>query len=359
MSKLATTLVSKMNKFSLTDKLTEKNIVDNPRTISNPNFSIITPGGCNARCSFCFWSEQPVIEGYIEKLKNALASLPGQFEQLSVTGGEPTLSKHLGLILGAIDRKKFKKVVLTTNGTNLKSVIPMFTDIVDHVNISRHFYEDDISNSVFEVEDPKGLRVPSTEELRELCGMLNQIGVDVTLSAVLTKHFKSKDDVLKMIEYTKNVGASFLFLRKPHGTLTQTKLEKEFSAYKVRNYSECPVCKTSVQLINGIPVSWKMSVLEPSKVLAEEVYEGVFHPDGRMTADWAGKTEIRFGVKKEKVESEDDDEDPPSKKKYGPNRSARETVDATVNAILQRNRDRQQPESTQGCGSYGSTGGCH
>ena len=73
-------------------------------TISNPNLSIVMPGGCNGKCDFCFWQKTKPCGGYLEKLTGVFTSLPSQFSQLSITGGEPTLSPYLENVLNLIDR---------------------------------------------------------------------------------------------------------------------------------------------------------------------------------------------------------------------------------------------------------------
>jgi len=65
-----------------------------------PNFSIIVPTGCNAHCDFCFWnrghSEVDPVE-YLNQLCETLDALPDDFEQCSITGGEPTMLPWLRL----------------------------------------------------------------------------------------------------------------------------------------------------------------------------------------------------------------------------------------------------------------------
>jgi len=37
-------------------------------TIQNPNLSIVMPGGCNAKCDFCFWKKS-TAERYDNRTK--------------------------------------------------------------------------------------------------------------------------------------------------------------------------------------------------------------------------------------------------------------------------------------------------
>ena len=143
-------------------------------TIINPNLSIVVPGGCNANCQFCFWKKNKTCNNYLEKMKVTLSNLPSQFYQLSLTGGEPTLSPYLEDIVNSIDRKKFKHTVLTTNGANLLEKVNILKGKIDHINISRHRYDDNINNSIF------NSKMLTTEQVKEVTNELNKVGIDVT-----------------------------------------------------------------------------------------------------------------------------------------------------------------------------------
>ena len=114
------------------------------------NLSIIMPGQCNANCNFCFWRSDKEPQDYIQQLKATLDSMPEEFAQISLTGGEPCISPYFRDVLNVIDKKRYPKVVLTTNGTSLikQLVCPEFAK-VDHLNISRHHFDDAINNEIF------------------------------------------------------------------------------------------------------------------------------------------------------------------------------------------------------------------
>jgi MoaA/NifB/PqqE/SkfB family radical SAM enzyme len=260
------------------------------KTINNPNLSIILPGNCNAKCDFCFWENVKVDSNYLTTVKQHLDKLPSQFNQLSLTGGEPTLSPMFVSILKLIDKSKYNKVILTTNGSNILKHVKNIENIVDHVNISRHHYTDSINNDVFKTNT-----IPDKNSLISIINELNKIGIDVTLSAVLSKKLSTKDDIVNYINFTKEVGAYAVFFRKPHGNILPSSTEALFSEYK-SNVHGCPVCRYNKQIINGISVTWKCSVSEPSDDL-DEIYEAVIHQNGNMTEDWKGLKPIDFSLK--------------------------------------------------------------
>ena len=57
----------------------------------------------------------------------------------------------------------------------------------------------------------------------------------------------------------------------------------------------CPVCRNRMQLINGMPVTWKDSLEEPSKELGT-IYELVYNENGILTKDWEGNLPINVNL---------------------------------------------------------------
>lgn len=255
-------------------------------TIMNPNLSIVMPGGCNAKCEFCFWKKSKPCNNYLEKINNILECLPSQFYQLSITGGEPTLSPYLESVINLINRDVFKHTVLTTNGVKLLKFVSKLEGKIDHVNISRHHFEDKINDSIFKS------KMLTKEELKVVTEELNKVGIDVTFSAVLSEKLNSKEDTDKYIQFAKECGASQVFFRKQHGTLEPTEVEKEYESFKSNEYS-CPVCRTKVQKIGGLNVSWKASLEEPSKELGT-IYELIVNENAEVTKDWEGKLKVNY-----------------------------------------------------------------
>lgn len=263
----------------------DENIIEST-TIMNPNLSLVVPGGCNAKCDFCFWKKSKPCNNYLEKLNNILEGLPSQFYQLSITGGEPTLSPYLESIINIINRDIFTHTVLTTNGAKILDFVPKLEGKIDHINISRHHFDDNINDSIFKS------KMLTTEELKNVTNELNKIGIDVTFSAVLNEKLSTKEDTDKYIQFAKECGASQVFFRKPHGNLEPTEVEKAYENYKSNEYS-CPVCRTKVQKIDGINVSWKASLEEPSKELGT-IYELIVNENAEVTKDWEGKLKVNY-----------------------------------------------------------------
>lgn len=250
-----------------------------------PNFSIIVPGGCNANCSFCFWKETDIDREYISNLEETIDSLPEEFKQVSITGGEPCLSPYIEDILKVV-WSRFDKVVFTTNGTGLSPLIYKFQDLVNFVNISRHHWLDHINADIFLTDS-----IPTNKELKNITRDLNMIGIPANLNCVITDYISNGPEVLKMIDFSKSHGFSSIAFRHQHGELDVPEIEKHFDSWKVVSEGSCPVCRSKTQLIDGFHTTWKSSVAEPAEIV-NEVYELIYHPTGLLTQDWEGKQEI-------------------------------------------------------------------
>lgn len=246
--------------------------------ITNPNFSIVVPTGCNAKCSFCFWEKAkdiPEKMEYLKKLQKTLQGLPPEFVQCSITGGEPTTCSFLREILLLV-RMKFEKVVLSTNGFKVE---PWVFEYIDHLNISRHHWEEGENQKIF-----NSASVASSKEISQICQLANEEGVDVTLNTVVPADFNDEGFLRKMISFSRECGANALAIRKQHGDLKDLPLESTLKS-KVATEFGCGVCKTKTRYIDGFPVLWKYSVKEPSKD-SKGVYELIFHQNAILSPNW-------------------------------------------------------------------------
>lgn len=252
-----------------------------------PNLSIVLPGPCNAKCKFCFWDREDtkVPSDYLSTLDFILSNLPPQFNQISLTGGEPTLSPVFYEVLDRIPKSRYNKVVLSTNGVNLGNVSKhsLFKK-VDFINISRHHWEDRENAKIFGTGT-----VPSSVRIRKF---IREIPQPITLNCVIPAKLSDQGFIKSYLYFAMSVCAKNVAFRKEHGTLAPTKAEESFKAVKGFE-GGCPVCRYKTQNIYGIWVTWKASVSEPSKKL-KGIYELVYKPTG-LSADWEGKLKVLPG----------------------------------------------------------------
>lgn len=253
------------------------------------NFSVVLPGGCNASCDFCFW-ERSLTESpqYVNFLGWYLKELKNEVTQVSITGGEPTLSPVFNNVIKVLGRAKIPKVVLTSNGANLKNKLEKINGVVKHINISRHDVDDEVNRKVF-----KSDKIPTEKELIGICEIANSMKIDITINKVVGADYSDENELFNYIEFVKRIGASALVIRKDYSidTLEQIPLAQSFKSVFIRQ--SCPVCITDSYLFKGLPVHIKYSLKEPSFAV-DGLYELIYHSDGKLTEDWGGLKEVEF-----------------------------------------------------------------
>ena len=260
--------------------------------VDTPNLSIMLPGACNAKCEFCFWNRDqqankfPMMD-FADRLAKILDALPHQFSQVSVTGGEPTISPVLDEVMSVLRERKqrFPKVVLTTNAVRLLKNKDVISGVVDHINISRHHYNDIENEKIFKT---KG--VPNEGNLDGIISAIHR--ADICFNCVVPPDVSLNfcEAYIEWARHYKNIAA--INFRVYHNSMedcpAQRKMEK---MYGTTDVSTCPVCKVMRMRVRGMQVNWKYSVLEPTQHW-DGLYELVMQPDGRLTADWAGTLEV-------------------------------------------------------------------
>lgn len=261
------------------------------KTFNNdPNFSIVMRGGCNAQCGFCFNKDKKgkdvAASGgeWLFGLYDALCQLPSKFYQISITGNEPMLSADIENVMAMCKKLKgrYTNILLTTNGTNLLNRIDCVSSGVHHINVSRHHYDEEENKRIF-----GGSYNVMDSELMEIVDRYSAIGIDVSLNCVIddTTTF---DFVLQFVDFAKRVGANAVRFRKKNGdNLGLTPCEMCVSEnYPILSKGECPVCRTYLRVIGGLKTYWKASLVEPTQVVSNEVYELVYNTDGKLYLDW-------------------------------------------------------------------------
>lgn len=241
--------------------------------VSNPNLSVVMPVGCNAKCPFCYWEKREGLT--LKRFEFIGSTLPSLFSQVSITGGEPTLSPHLQGYL-RVASERFDKVVLNTNGCMLKREHFKY---VDHVNISRHHYLEEENRKVFGTKS-----VPSAAKLSELCGY-----GDVTINCVIPDGFSDDKFIAKYIEFGRTIGANVAF-RKYFNNLEILPVDKEDTLV---DEHQCPSCRHRVHSIDGVKVTFKYSVKETFEDMGG-IYELIVQSNGDLTYDWDGKRRLEY-----------------------------------------------------------------
>lgn len=278
------------------------------------NFSIITTGGCNADCSFCTGKHsEKASPDYRENLDIAFKALPKGWDQVSITGGEPTISPDFNYILERVkyykDKGVINKCVLTTNGTKLKDKFEKIIGVVNHINISRHGVGDPNNIKIF-----SNKQIINDSDIKYIVDKGFEYGIDVTLNCVITKDNPlTEQSMYDFIEYSRSLGCSVAFrFDQFDNSLAQHPMEFliEQRGFIPTYKSSCPVCRSVGYTLFGVNVQFKYSVLEPSnnkqaddKLILTEPYELIYHPSAKLTVDWAGTKEYMVDLYGELVPS--------------------------------------------------------
>lgn len=270
-------------------------------TIADPNFTILVPWGCNANCDFCFGMNQSSkidFDQWLKKLENTLATLPSQFDAVSISGGEPTMRPNLLLeIAKMIERvqsvRHFNRIVITTNGYTLSALVDFAKHVPNlKVNISRHSADDILNEIKFHSNT-----VPNANVVSAFIKVLNNNGVPVNFNCVTADSFDPSAFVTEYIQFAKSCGASSVAFRKPSSKgsdLSPSVFEQAFSHILSTHEGGCPACRTVSKIIDGLVVHFKSNVDEPSNVMSNVIYELIYNADGKLTKDWKGIQEVNI-----------------------------------------------------------------
>jgi pyruvate-formate lyase-activating enzyme len=256
----------------------------------NPNFTIVLPGTCQAKYGFCFLKEDKNTSMFLKMLKKSLKKLPDLFNQISISGGEPTLSpvfdEALDIIRKYKQKGKIKKVVLTTNGIHL---IKKNLEGIDHINISRYHFNDEINSKIFGTN-----KIPNTKEIQSINDYCNKNIIDINYNVVLIPDLNTSMNLKQYIFWAKATYASSITFRNQYGEYGISSIESKLitDGYKPVSESLCPVCRTTTYLVSGMKVRFHSSDYEPTESKEfdkNEVYEVILQPNGNLTRDLKGE----------------------------------------------------------------------
>ena len=164
------------------------------------SMKVVLPVGCQAACGFCFNKHTMnhfFLNGHDYFFRNMAISLDGVFKiknrsiSVDITGGEPTFDKvtfqrALKLIKEKIEEHhpQISKVVLTTNGYNLKRCFETIDEfsLINIVNTSIHSVDYAERVKIF-----RSSRIPNNDDLKDFNNYFHAVGITSTAVAVVTK----------------------------------------------------------------------------------------------------------------------------------------------------------------------------
>lgn len=263
---------------------------------------LIMPTGCNAKCEFCYNNNYYCcntkefflsnIDNSIEKIVNSIS--PHFPISLDITGGEPTYDTDL--FKATLQKlklhpliSKFCRITLNTNGFNLNKVLPEIQGLINYINISTHFYNEEKRNKVFKTYNP------TDEYYKNIILKLLNIGIDTSTVCVIHEDI----DNFKMfnkeyIEWCKEIG--FVSLRYRNDSFqSDSNFEKymnsivnskEFYLIQIEKTNDSTWCRLSDN--EGFFIFFLNGVLDTYKV--SKGIEYIIHNDGILYVDYARTT---------------------------------------------------------------------
>lgn len=267
---------------------------------------LVVPSGCNARCSFCYMNDyKDIRQDSHEFMSEFISSLSFIIEaigdknpiSLDITGNEPTynveLLKTILLELKNFDIKnKVNRVTITTNGYNLKEVIPYFAGVIDYVNISIHDFRE------WKRQDIMNCDVLSDNDYISMIYDLKNIGITVSAISVIhdeIPHFDAwRNDFIEWCKIMGFIGLRFrcnVFWKendKFDQYMNETIKDNDFSVITHEHTTDSHWCR--LRRYDGFRIFFLHGVLDTS-ILTKGI-EYVIADDGRLYCDFYKRTKI-------------------------------------------------------------------
>lgn len=203
--------------------------------------------GCNFRCPFCHNSgllgapADPQITQ--QELLDFLSTRKGLLDGVCITGGEPTLSPELPLLLRKIKDMGFA-VKLDTNGSRpdvLKALVG--ENLIDYVAM-------DVKNGPAAYGKTVGLETPDLAKLEESLRFLLSGAVDYELRTTVVSQFHNRDSIqdmgkwLERLSGEKKVKRLFLQNFVDRESVLQSGLNApDLEDLKEYAHILCPICE--------------------------------------------------------------------------------------------------------------------
>jgi molybdenum cofactor biosynthesis enzyme MoaA len=128
----------------------------------NINIYVDLSSKCNANCAFCinrvnFKRKDIADDFYVTNFYQSVKEVRFLDPSIQIVGGEPTLHPdRLCALTGRMSKLNLRKPVLGTNGSGLcnNNLIQRIAPVFQHINISRHHYDDEMRNQVMGFKNP-------------------------------------------------------------------------------------------------------------------------------------------------------------------------------------------------------------
>lgn len=279
------------------------------KVYNNANFSIVLDRSCNADCKFCV----EALRNHSNNKRNCdyervLSKMRDINTSISITGGEPTANSRFIELVNLVDKYKFRKTVVTTNGSflirdNFKILDSLLN--FNHLNISKAHFDERENRAVMRYKTDDYF---SNEDLISVMNHIKEkeSKLRVRLSCVLTQStIKSKEDIQAYADFYSDYVDNIVFRELMKSDEIENEDKKEF--YQTNAVDMTPILKEisedkEFKLINetngyyynvkvyeykGMILCFEQADLRNMYNRKEyEIYEFVLHESGRLCGSW-------------------------------------------------------------------------
>ncbi|MGO9960506.1 MAG: radical SAM/SPASM domain-containing protein [Solirubrobacteraceae bacterium] len=207
------------------------------------DLSVITTYRCDSRCSMCHIWKNPTHPDYEIDI-DTLRKLPGGFDYLNITGGEPTIRKDLIDICRTL-RPKTRTLEISTNGLHpnvLEPIVREFPDIKIRISVEG-----------FEATNNKirGERDGFNRKVETMRRLIDAGGTD--LGFATTFQDENIAEVVDLYRFSKGLNVEF----------ATSALHNAFQFHKNDNviYDRVRVAKQVESLITDMLRSWSVKTM--------------------------------------------------------------------------------------------------
>lgn len=180
------------------------------------DLTVIPTFRCNSRCQMCYIWKNPT-EPKLEVTAETLAKLPGGFDNLNLSGGEPTLRRDLTTLVDIL-YPKARIMEISSNGLHPEKLVPI---IKKYPNIKVRFSlegDEGTNNRIRGEDDGYATKVKGLRQLREAGG------TDLGFAFVIQD--ENVDQLVRTYEFARSEGFE----------LATSTLHNAWQFYKNDNY---------------------------------------------------------------------------------------------------------------------------
>lgn len=246
---------------------------------------------CNAKCKFCIEKR----EGYTVNKKvdwktMAEAIVKSDKNKIMLLGGEPTLYKNIDKLILYIRNNSDKEIFLTTNGFKLnETYVEKNLKLLTGISISICHYDINKNKELY------GLK-HDLKMLQKAIRQLNILNIPVRINCnLLPGYIDDKEEIYKMIEFSKNMGASEIRISETFSDTQHIKLEEIFNyEYNLNDEPFEKGCLTYAN-INDYRVVFRQACgletknRKPPISPDIEACNDILYPNGKIYSGWLKK----------------------------------------------------------------------